>query len=179
MLKSQLLSIISKIRMGATSPTNISDSLEALVVNPPYGATSITTTLPTLLAQGEQVIYRDPNGVQSLWIGNVNNEAWPSVGYKEWSGRLESLSGVLSVTTKTNQISGISWDISNGYAEATFSPQGRQRYILTPVAGQYVLGNNSAYADQAETGCAITVINNDEGEPLPTWSLDVVIQLLP
>jgi hypothetical protein len=83
MLKSQLLSIISKIRMGATSPTNISDSLEALATNPPYGGTAITTTLPTVLAQREQVIYRDPNGVQSLWIGNADGEAWPAVGHKE------------------------------------------------------------------------------------------------
>jgi hypothetical protein len=88
MLKPQLLSIISKIRMGATSPTNISDSLEALATNPPYGGTAITTTLPTVLAQGEQVIYRDPNGVQSLWIGNADGEAWPSVGYKTFRAKV-------------------------------------------------------------------------------------------
>jgi hypothetical protein len=84
MRKSQLLSIIARIRRGATSPQNIFDSLNALATNPPYGGTAITTTLPTVLAQGEQVIYRDPNGVQSLWIGNADGEAWPAVGYKEY-----------------------------------------------------------------------------------------------
>jgi hypothetical protein len=88
MRKSQLLSIIARIRGGATSPQNIFDSLNALATNPPYGGTAITTTLPTVLAQGEQIIYRDANGVQSLWIGNADGEAWPAVGYKEYVAML-------------------------------------------------------------------------------------------
>jgi hypothetical protein len=43
----------------------------------------IVTTLPTTLAEGEEVYYRDSNGVQTLWVGNASGEAWPAVGYKE------------------------------------------------------------------------------------------------
>jgi hypothetical protein len=114
MLKSQLLSIISKIRMGATSPTNISDSLEALATNPPYGGTAITTTLPTVLAQGEQIIYRDPNGVQSLWIGNADGEAWPSVGYKEYVALLTQVGTDAPVATVlNNSIGSLVWSRTN------------------------------------------------------------------
>jgi hypothetical protein len=44
-----------------------------------------TTTLPTTLPAGQQVWYIDPNGVETLWVGNENGSAWPAVGYKEWS----------------------------------------------------------------------------------------------
>jgi hypothetical protein len=44
---------------------------------------TIVTTLPTTLAEGVEVYYRDPNGVQTLWVGNAQGQAWPSVGYKE------------------------------------------------------------------------------------------------
>jgi hypothetical protein len=43
----------------------------------------ITETLPTTLEAGEEIYYQDANGVQTLWVGNEDGEAWPSVGYKE------------------------------------------------------------------------------------------------
>jgi len=121
MRKSQLLSIIARIRRGATSPQNIFDSLNALATNPPYGGTAITTTLPTVLAQGEQIIYRDPNGVQSLWIGNADGEAWPSVGYKEWS----------ALVTQSEDDAPTAIVLSNTVGVVTLNRNGAGSYSIT------------------------------------------------
>jgi hypothetical protein len=144
MLKQQLLSIISQIRKGATSPQNIADSLEALSVNPPYGGTAITTTLPTVLAQGEQIIYRDPNGVQSLWIGNADGEAWPAVGYKEYV----ALVGFSSFDEVANIVS----TLKNDFGTTTIS------YIS---ASQFAINFN--HGSLIELQKVSLVKNNDSG----------------
>jgi hypothetical protein len=84
----------------------------------------IVTTLPTTLATGQQVIYRDPNGVQSLWIGNADGEAWPSVGYKEYSATLtqsDTNAPVATVKIDTIGITPVYARTSQGVYTATFS----------------------------------------------------------
>ena len=158
MLKSQLLSIISKIRKGATSPTNISDSLEALATNPPYGGTAITTTLPTVLAQGEQIIYRDPNGVQSLWIGNADGEAWPAVGYKEYVALLTQAGTDAPVATVKFNNTGQTITYSRGdvgvYSASTNTDGGLNGSIITH-------GEGLSEVDSISERLIIGVVNNN------------------
>ena len=146
MRKSQLLSIIARIRGGATSPQNIFDSLNALATNPPYGGTAITTTLPTVLAQGEQVIYRDPNGVQSLWIGNADGEAWPACGFKEFSANLQFSTG--------DEFAGIGNVLINTIGEATAQYVGVSEFTITITGLATSFGGGPT---------VYTVFNNDDG----------------
>jgi hypothetical protein len=45
---------------------------------------NVVTTLPTTLAYGQEVYYKDANGNLTLWVGHEDGSAWPSVGYKEY-----------------------------------------------------------------------------------------------
>lgn len=84
---------------------------------------TIVTTLPTTLAEGKEVYYRDPNGVQTLWVGNAQGEAWPSVGYKEYVALLTQAGTDAPVATVlSNTIGEIVWTrIITGYYNATSS----------------------------------------------------------
>lgn len=44
---------------------------------------NVVTTIPTTLAYGQEVYYKDPNGNLTLWVGHEDGSAWPAVGYKE------------------------------------------------------------------------------------------------
>ena len=58
--------------------------LDGIYVSSPYREIFSTTTLPTTLPKGMRVMYEDANGVESLWVGNADGNAWPAVGYKEY-----------------------------------------------------------------------------------------------
>jgi hypothetical protein len=62
-----------------------------------------TTTLPTTLPAGLQVWYIDPNGVETLWVGNESGTATPSNGYYEYImiGGLSSSPGVVNTLKNT------------------------------------------------------------------------------
>jgi hypothetical protein len=53
---------------------------------------NVVTTLPTTLAYGQEVYYKDANGNLTLWVGHEDGSAWPSVGYKEYRGFLSTIS---------------------------------------------------------------------------------------
>jgi hypothetical protein len=176
MRKSQLLSIIARIRRGATSPQNIFDSLNALATNPPYGGTAITTTLPTVLAQGEQVIYRDPNGVQSLWIGNADGEAWPSVGYKEavvfisWPGSSQTatvttISDNIGIGEPHIAINSVSFSYADVVTPSLISPVfvtdiGNGYYVQCslPAIIDGFVALNITFSDYTDTGLEYTLV---------------------
>ena len=175
MRKSQLLSIIARIRGGATSPQNIFDSLNALASNPPYGGTAITTTLPTVLAQGEQIIYRDPNGVQSLWIGNADGEAWPAVGYKEMlievNGFYETATSIIikdDVGISASSFVGPFWDF---YVNQDLSDN---TIVMLNDGGVYSDGNNTS--NLVALGGAEYLDDNGGGGPRINIGADATIE---
>jgi hypothetical protein len=45
---------------------------------------NVVTTLPTTLAYGQEVYYKDANGNLTLWVGHEDGTAWPSCGYKQY-----------------------------------------------------------------------------------------------
>ena len=45
---------------------------------------NVVTTLPTTLAYGQEVYYKDTNGNLILFVGQENGTALPSCGYKEY-----------------------------------------------------------------------------------------------
>jgi hypothetical protein len=45
---------------------------------------NVVTTLPTTLAYGQEVYYKDSNGNLILFVGQENGTALPSCGYKEY-----------------------------------------------------------------------------------------------
>jgi hypothetical protein len=45
---------------------------------------NVVTTLPTTLAYGQEVYYKDANGNLILFVGQENGTALPSCGYKEY-----------------------------------------------------------------------------------------------
>lgn len=105
----------------------------------------IVTTLPTTLAEGEEVYYRDPNGVQTLWVGNAQGEAWPSVGYKEWIGSVtQSGTSNPSATVIISNAAVVLTRDDVGFYIAT-PPSGTRIVCMTPYAPVVSGSNNTGY----------------------------------
>jgi hypothetical protein len=69
---------------------------------------TITDELPTSLPAGLTIWYIDPNGVETLWVGNEDGIAWPAVGYKEYVASVtwDSGSPLYIATPIVNQLPG-------------------------------------------------------------------------
>jgi hypothetical protein len=85
--------------------------LDGIYVSSPFREIFSTTTLPTTLPKGMRVMYVDGNGVETLWVGNADGEAWPSVGYKEVILAFRASGDLVDVVAKKNDI-GYSFPLS-------------------------------------------------------------------
>jgi hypothetical protein len=71
---------------------------------------NVVTTLPTTLAYGQEVYYKDANGNLTLWVGHEDGSAWPSVGYKEYRANIvQSSTGIPVATVLINTIGAFSF----------------------------------------------------------------------
>jgi hypothetical protein len=104
-----------------------------------------TTTLPTTLPAGLQAWYIDPNGVETLWVGNEDGNANPSSGYYEYIA--------IGAFASTPQINGTIKNTVPFFGNLTFTRTG---------TGTYTLNTNQSARD-GDTVCLYALTNSISG----------------
>jgi len=111
-----------------------------------------TAEIPTILPAGQQVWYIDPNGVETLWVGNEDGIAWPAVGYKEY----------VALLTQTGTTAPVASVISNTVGTVTFSYDDVGFYFAHFPTGSNVkaMGDLKRYFIRGAGGGGFVQINN-------------------
>lgn len=142
--------------------------LDGIYVSSPYREIFSTTTLPTTLPKGMRVMYEDANGVESLWVGNADGNAWPAVGYKEYVALLTQTGTNAPVATVLkNEIGAIVWTReSDGEYFGTLSGVFLENKTNCTISNPSGAGGYSAIACQRVTDDVVNIQTSNTSDAL-------------
>jgi hypothetical protein len=111
---------------------------------------NVVTTLPTTLAYGQEVYYKDANGNLTLWVGHEDGSAWPSVGYKECVLTIHANSAAITSIEVVRDNTGMNW-------ESTFYNDGAMTLSQENPESEKkinVIANCADFSDGAALACS-------------------------